>query len=314
MNRNVSRQLAPERGVDIRMPSTAVLGVSSADRYANNTDRALNATSPFDVLLTSRQNFLNGFFTRVALTEVRIPWFLPTLTARNNTIMLQYFPSGTAPTLYTITLTPGWYTPTTLAAELQRVIRLPVGSGGANLTGFTCAYSTAQFAFTATASAGGDEFIFLPTIVPGASSRTGLYEMMNWVNNYVAFTQTSGVPTMLSTEFVDIVCNQLTYAQDVKDGDTGRVSRDVICRVYLARDGVDSAPDTLGSTPFVVYRQFQTPKQIKWDSNLPIGQMQFDLYDDRGLPLTTAVPQGVAAAALDTSMGEWSLTLLVSEV
>ena len=314
MNRNISRQIAPERGVDIRMPSTALLGVSSSDRYANNTTRALNATTPFEVLLTSQQNFLNGFFTRVALTEVRIPFFLPTPTARNNTIVLQYFPSGLGPTLYTLTLTPGWYTPTTLSADLQRVVRLPLVSGGANLPNFTCTYSATQYAFTATANVAGDEFIFLPPAVSGTATRAGLYEMMNWINNFVISSQTSGVPTMLSTEFVDIVCNQLTYAQDVKDGDTGRVSRDVIARIYLARDGVDTAPDTLGSTPMVVYRQFQTPKQIKWDNNLPIGQMQFEIYDDRGLPLTTNVPATATSAPLDTAMGEWSMTLLVSEV
>ncbi len=314
MNRNVSRQITPERGVDIRMPSTALLGVSSADRYANNTARALNATTPFDVLITSGQNFLNGFFTRVALTEVRIPWFLPTLTARNNTIVLNYFPSVGAPATYSLTLTPGWYSPTTLAAELQRVIRLPLVSGGANLPSFTCAYSTTQYSFTASAVVAGDEFSFLPTAVPTASARTGVFEMMNWINNYVAATQVSGVPTMLSTEFVDIVCNQLTYAQDVKDGDTGQISRDVVARIYLAAENTLTDPTTIGSAPFVVYRQFATPKQIKWDNNLPIGQMQFDLYDDRGLPLTTATPQTGTSAALDTAMGEWSITLLVSEV
>jgi hypothetical protein len=275
----------------------------------------LNATTPLDVLITSGQNFLNGFFTRIALTEVRIPWFLPTLTARNNTITMQYFPSGMGPTLFLLTLAPGWYSPTTLAAELQRVIRLPLVSGGANLPSITCTYSTTQFAFTAAANVAGDEFMFLPVIGPTATQRTTIYEMMNWINNYVSATQLSGVPTMLSTEFVDIVCNQLTYAQDVKDGDTGRISHDVIARIYLARDGLDSAPDTLGSTPFVIYRQFQTPKQIKWDNNLPIGQMQFNLYDDRGLPLTTNVPAVANVSPdLDTSLGEWSMSLLVSEV
>ena len=314
MNRNISRQIAPERGVDIRMPSTALLGVSSSDRYPNNTDRALNPTTPFDVLLTSQQNFLNGFFTRVAVTEVRIPFLLPTITARNNTIILQYFPNGQPPTLYAITINSGWYTPTTLAAEIQRVIRLPLVNGGANLPSFTCSYSTTQFSFTAASNVVGDEFIFLPYVAIGNSTRLGLFEMMNWINNYVATTQVSGVPSMISTEFVDIVCNQLTYAQDVKDGDTGKTSRDIVARIYLVPEGI-SDPTAVGSSPFVLYRQFQTPKQIKWDSNLPIGQLQFELYDDRGLPLTTNVPAVAnVSPPLDTAMGDWSITLLVSEV
>ena len=316
MNRNVQQQIAPERGVDIRMPSSALLGASSFDRYANRMDRALNATSPFDVLLTSRQNFLNGFFTRVALTEVRIPWYLPTLTARNNVIVLQYFPAVGPPATYVLTLTPGWYTPTTLASELQRVIRLPIVNGGANLPLFTVAYSGTQYNFTASSNVAGEEFTFLPQAVATATARTSVYEMMNWINNYVATTQISGVPTMLSTEFIDIVSSQLTYAQNVKDGDTGKVNRDVVARIYLAKDGLDNDPASLGSTPFIIYRQFQTPKQIQWDKNLPIGQLSFQLYDDAGQPLTTNVPGGqlIGTAPLDTAMGDWSITLLVSEV
>lgn len=316
MNRNIERQIAPERGVDIRMPSTALLGVSSSDRYTNKTDRALNATTPFDILLNPNQNFLQGFFTRVALTEVRIPWYLPTITPRNNTIVLHYYPSAAPLQITVLQLNTGWYTPTTLAAELQRVIRLPVVNGGANLPSFTVTYSTTQYAFTAASNIAGDEFIFLPQPTASTQARTTVYEMMNWINNYVFSTQTSGVPTMLSTEFIDIVSSQLTYAQDVKDGDTGKVSRDVVARIYLAKDGLDNDPASLGSTPFVIYRQFQTPKQIKWDKNLPIGQLSFELYDDAGQPLTTNVAgsQALNVAPLDTAMGEWSITLLVSEV
>ena len=327
MNRNVSRQITPERGVDIRMPSTALLGVSSADRYENNTQRVLNSTSPFSVLLTSGQNFLNGFFTRIALTEVRIPWYLPTLSNRNNYIVLNYFPAGPPgpPQVFTLGLTPGWYSPTTLAAELQRVIRqvpaAPNGNNGANKPNFTITYNATQYRFEAASNVAGDEFIFLT--FPTSDGRTGVYEMMNWRNNFVDVVQLSGPPTMLSTEFIDIVCNQLTYAQDVKDGDTGKMSHDVVARVYLAAENTLTDPTTLGSAPFVVYRQFATPKQIKWDSNLPVGQLQFDLYDDKGVPLGTRGMTATIAGGIitpqpspdnDNSLGDWSITLLVSEV
>lgn len=312
MNRNIQRQIAEERGVDIRMPSTALLGVSSSDRYPNMMTKALNGTSPYDVLLTSAQNFLNGFFTRIALTEVRIPWYLPTITDRNNTITLQYFAGPAPPVSYIITLTNGWYTPTTLAAELQAAVRRPIVNGGANLPSFTCTYSGATFSFSAASNVVGDEFIFLPNATANTSSQ--LFNMMNWRNNYVATTQISGVPSLLSTEYIDVVSSQLTYAQDVKDGDTGKVTRDVVARIYLAKDGVDTTPELLGSTPFILYRQFQTPKQIKWNSNLPIGQMEFQLYDDKGNALTTGVAQTANLEALDNAMGDWSITLLVSEV
>lgn len=312
MNRNVQSQLMPERGVNIRMPSTALLGVSSADRNTTNIAKYLEPTTPFDILLTSKQNYLSGFFTRVALTEVRLPWYLETLTNRNNRIILQYFPAAAPLVTFTLTLVNGWYTATALAAELQRVIRLPIVNGGANLPNFTVAYSATQYKFTASAVDAGAEFTFQP--FPEQGSPVGLLEMMNWRNNFVAPTQISGVPTMISTEFVDIVSTNLTYAQDVKDGDTGN-ARDVVARIYLAKDGVDTDSVALGSAPFVVYRQFQTPKQIKWDSNLPIGQLAFEVYDDRGKLLSGGVPDtpGVISP-YDGALGEWSLTLLVSEI
>lgn len=56
---------------------------------------------------------------------------------------------------------------------------------------------------------------------------------------------------MLSTQFVDIVSETLTYSQDVRDGDTGGKPRDVVARVYL--QGQDTLnPEKLGSQPFVV--------------------------------------------------------------
>jgi hypothetical protein len=38
----------------------------------------------------------------------------------------------------------------------------------------------------------------------------------------------------------------------------------------------------MGYTPFCIRRIFNPPKQIQWQTNVPIGQMAFQLYDDRG--------------------------------
>lgn len=312
MNRNISRQVAPERGVDIRMPSTALLGVSSADRYANKTQKQTSPSSPFDVLLTSKQNFLNGFFTRIALTEVRIPWLLPTIQAnRQDTMKLEYRTGGVT-TPFTLRIRgDAWYTPTTLATEVQRAMRSasPI-DGGVNKPSFTCTYDATQYRFTYATNVVGDTMRFLPTLDDPA---TGLYEMMAWIPSALVASSFGRTPKMIFTEFIDIVSNQLTYAQDVKDGDTGTITRDVVARIYLAPEGF-SDPTLIGSAPFVLYRQFQTPKQIKWDTNLPIGQLSFEIYDDKGNVLTSGFPAGTQSNFYDDLLGDWSITLLVSEV
>lgn len=311
MNRNVSRQIAPERGVDIRMPSTALLGVSSSDRYDTKTERESAPSSPFNILLTSKQNFMSGFFTRIALTEVRIPWLLPTIRINLGDTMKLEYRTGGITTAYTLRINgDAWYNPTSLAAEVQRAMRSasPI-DGGVNKPSFTCTYSATAYAFTAATNVGGDTFRFLPTL---DSNTTGLFEMMAWVNQGLGASMVSRVPKMIFTEFVDIVCNQLTYAQNVKDGDTGDISRDVVARVYLSPEGL-SDPTQVGTAPFIIYRQFQTPKQIKWDNNLPIGQLSFQLYDDRGNILTSGWG-GTQTPFFDDLLGDWSITLLVSEV
>jgi hypothetical protein len=132
-----------------------------------------------------------------------------------------------------------------------------------------------------------------------------------------ATTQASGIPTMLSTEFVDIVCTELTSDQAVKDGSTGRVTRDVLCRLYLNPDGITNPSYSLGSAPFTIKRIFNFPKQIRWLAQKNIGNLNFIVYDDRGCQLTTgslyANGLGFGNQFSDVAMGDWQLTLLVSE-
>jgi hypothetical protein len=95
-------------GVNIRNPSTALLGVSSIDRYnlpggepselgAGQTNPAKTNTlsSPYDFGISSNQNYLDGFFTRLALNEIQFRWTLPTLTSRNNKMYFNLAPLGT---------------------------------------------------------------------------------------------------------------------------------------------------------------------------------------------------------------------------
>jgi hypothetical protein len=61
-----------------------------------------------------------------------------------------------------------------------------------------------------------------------------------------------------------------------------------------------------GYTPFVARRYLPFPKQIKWDSNLPIGQLNFEIIDSSGNLVPTKFNGG------DGDL-EFQMTLLVSE-
>ena len=322
--RSQTEQYDAGEGVDIRNPSSAFLGISSIDRYANLAEKNAGALvgvvdkSPYNMTITRAQPMLAGFFTRIAVTEFMLRWYMPTVTGNNNRIKLRYRVGGVAPGVeYTITLPSTgistgatWYNPTTLAAALQTLIRTASGN-----VGFTLVADLNTGIFTAQSN-NADTFSFGPIVDNSFPNRTTLFEMMNWggVESSPIFASTtySGVPSMIRTQFIDVVCNQLTANQSVKDADSGIISRDVLCRIYLAEEGITNNPAfNLGTQPFVIHRQFSDPKQIRWLNNMNIGGvLTFELYDDQGYPLES----GNGTFIDGRRQGDWNMSLLVSEV
>jgi hypothetical protein len=119
------------------------------------------------------------------------------------------------------------------------------------------------------------------------------------------------------TRYIDIVSTQLSYNQALKDSSTSLVTRDVLCRIYLADSGsiYDVAPSSpnfcpYGCAPFTIYRDFSSPKFINWlpNQNIP-GSIRFSVFDDSGA-LLDAEPTTLLGQKNHTF---WSMTLQVSE-
>jgi hypothetical protein len=169
-------------------------------------------------------------------------------------------------------------------------------------------------------STGTSTFYFTRYTEPTRSNQVSLFEMMAWNNNQTLRTFQYGSPnaSMLSTPFVDICCDGLTYNQALKDGDTGQINRTMLSRVFLTPESFTGNMANLGSAPILVHRQFSFPKQIKWNPNQPIGNLKFQVYDSQGYLVSTY--EGISGAGTnppthwDSDMGDWSMTLLVSEV
>ena len=169
-------------------------------------------------------------------------------------------------------------------------------------------------------STGTSPFYFSRYTEPTRPNAVSLFEMMAWNNNQTLRTFQYGSPnvSMLSTPFIDIVCDGLTYNQSLADGDTGDISRTMLCRLFLTPDGFTGNMANLGSAPILLHRSFPFPKQIRWSPNQPIGNLRFQVYDSQGYILTTF--EGLSGGGTnppthwDSDMGDWSLTLLVSEI
>jgi hypothetical protein len=312
-----------DEAVTIRPSSSANFAVDSADRYASYNARAAAPTGPYTFNISKNESLLNGFFKRIALTEVVFPYYIPNINSKTDTIL--FSDTGGAYVPLTIPV-GGFYSPAGIAAQLEAQL-IAAGIATATVT-----YSNGVFIF-----ATGNPAITLSFArgnFGGLGARLGefqLYDLLNLsgpgVNGAtVASTSlVSGVTRCRYTEYIDIVSSQLTYNQDLKDGSSDPIVRDMIARIYIEDEtspiipvyksdvttGIIMTQDVAipGTYPFTVYRKFSMPKQIKWDNSQPLGNLTFEVYDDKGQILSAHL----GAVYPDSTMPDWRMTLLVSE-
>lgn len=319
-----------EDTITVRPSSTALFCVDSDDRYNTYTQRRTSPTFPFTMSIVRNQALLNGFFKRVALTELRVNWTLPNIHPAWGNNTLTYNTGGTA---YTVTIPSGFYDLDGLMATIQDLIRNEPTAPIATFIALPNSDGSSSY------SSGGATTFFFPA--PTSAIRT-LYDMLNLTTTAAATTARGGVANLRATDYLDIVCSQLTYNQKLKDGSSAIFNRDIIERVYLddttkslgrfntnlfdasgnpagfQAPQYDVTSFTNGVNPFVIYRQYSLPKQIRWDDAQPLGNLTFELYDDQGRSLQTLWSNytpisGEPATAYYANSFVWNMSLLISE-
>lgn len=281
-----------ERGVTIRQPSTANFLIDSRDGFPSG-----NIGSSSNFTITPNQSLLNGFFTRIAVPEMVLEWSQYNISAALNNKSFVYDVSGFTP--LNLTIPDGFYTAYQAFQAFLTAINDVSGSVG-NLT-WIITNQNGNVVFTP--SSGGAQARFLGVLAIKLGFAVGTYS-------------TPGTPILANRllidlrpyRYIDFVSNQLTYNQELKDATTSRTTRDVLVRWYFSYDEQPALdqyglPILMGYTPFKLRRQFNTPKQIKWAPNQPIGQVSFQVYPDAGVQIPIN---------MDTSL--WEMTLQVSEV
>ena len=421
-----------EEAVTIRPSATSLFCIDSDDRYATYGQRRTNPTYPFRFTIQKAESLLNGFFKRMALTEFRMNWTLPNISSAwgNNQMIMKWTSGGVAQTDLTITIPDGFYSVQQIADALTSVI-------SSTSPGFVVEIAENNedvLIFTPNISGALILFYFVAVTTPSTASpniNTNCRQLIDMLN-IPAFTTTqvqivSGIPNMRSMDFVDVVCSQLTYNQDLKDSTSALITRDMVNRVYLddqtksqsyfvtnnisatatgsltptslvsisgniakfvvsttpsafsvgssmimssitggagwngtgtlvAVDTVTpfavivaydnaptgtpafastplltiystitsiSKPETTwddrvnGVTPFVIYRQYPYPKQIRWSSRMPIGNVVFELFDDQGRSIqdlwNSAYPSSSSTGTSYANSFVWDCSILVSE-
>ena len=301
MNRNVHTQIADQRGVDIRNPSTANLFINSTDRTGGNIGPLNNAVYFKD------EATMNGFFTRLAVQEIILSYNGYNISDGTlNNAYLEFFVQAFPAVVFTAFLEDGNYTVKDLLDKLVASMNEAMVIAG---------HPTYVLSMQPNDFGTGYGIALAVAGVPAnwsldATSESSLNEFIRFSDPYVFSSFHLPVnPDLRPFYFLDFVSSQLTYNQEVKDGTTQPENRDVMYRWYFAWDdsGERDAygyPILQGYLPFVQRRCIAFPKQIKWSPNQPIGGLQIDIYDSTG--------SLVEDAWLEYT--EYQFTLLASEV
>jgi hypothetical protein len=318
-------------GVAQRPTAFAQLLIDSLDRYRTSappTDASGIYVMPSTSSAWNLQlggNALNGYFTRIGVTQINFQWNLPNIIAGyNNAFSIRYSSTGVAPyTDLQITLGQGFYTPATLAAEIDSQLTTETGSPWVvsyNDGGYFDIQAPAGWAFIMKPPANSNA---IDALIERRCRETLGFSNYPLPTDAPANRFTFGVPSMLATRFIDIVSDTLTKYSRAADNTSLPSSRTtgVICRVYPAMVNQVipiAATSCVGDSPFNVFIDFNNPKFMSWNPDEAIANVDFKLYDDLGFLLPPTVPNQTTGGSI-TGFNSWfpsceyQLTLYATE-
>lgn len=284
-----------------RAPASAHLLIDSLDRYTAGYPRgtADPQTTSSQWTLQLPQYVLNGFFTRLAVTQVQFQWNLPTIITGYNDQLVISVVAG----ISVATIPQGWYSQASLAAAVTTALLAAPTPPGAVVT---CNYVPLSENFTLTSASA------ITMVDTGTNSRGGRFGItsglqFSGVVGAGTTTVSGAIPTMLPTRFVDIRSVYLAKNQRVKDVTTlpQNLVTDVISRIYAMAPNTTTAGNatTAFQAPWIMNHSFPVPKYIRWNSEEPISNFSLELLDDSGRLLPWAANRAC----------EYALTMIASE-
>ena len=267
-----------QEGSTIRYPSVANLMIDADDR------NFAVYPSPWDFQIYKKQSLFNGFFTRIGATEVVLEWNKPNVV--DNSTLEFTLSVGGVETVLLASFGDAFYT-------VAEVLDASVASLNAQTTANRFSVVSLD-GLTGIQDASGDI-----TAVAGT-----LANKMNFVITGSGFTFPDS-PDLRPYRYLDFVSNQLTYNQNLKDSTSNLRDLSVLARWYFAFDNPTPSdqygfPILMGYQPFVLRRIYSPPKQIAWESNMPVGQVGFQVVGSDG-------------QIVSGDLGSWLMTLQISE-
>lgn len=335
MSTSMARHHGASTAAEVQDRAVTIRPSSTANFYVDSEDKA-SVYGSGDFTINKKQSLFNGFFSRIALAEVFVDWGLPNVAKwwGNNTITVVNGATGI--TIGPVSIPDGFYTAIQCLRAVAAAINAEAAVLGDPLT-LEVEFQGGVISLVST-GVGTDPFYFfwIDGVDTPYSLARQLFTTAQLAGAAVQNTEiVCASPRLLGTTYIDFVSPQLTYNQDLKDATTSDFTRDVIYRWYFAYDNM---PQTLekflatfpataapavqlltdtnlpileGYNPFVLRRALPYPKQIAWSPDQPIGQVSFQVYDDRGRLINTAnFPWGLGYGGANF---QFQMSMLLSE-
>lgn len=295
-----------------RMSSTQFLLLDSADR-----NQSLATVQPWNNFSFQKpQALIDAFADHVLVTEIVFPWNIPNVTTYNNTIYV-----GEAP----IRIKVGFTNPDDMVTNLNNALAAAGIHGEFSYENVSMTY---KFTNGANPLAGGLSYY---NNQPGATpsppafySTISLFKTLGFTLaqsgvNLLANDVVIGNPTLSQyTAFVDIISNRLMRYTSVKDGESAaNAQSSVICRVYATDEVSIKQGDYVNTcAPFIIHRQYKTPKSIQWNKDSFVDYMDIQVVDQWNnlvyLP-QTSIGNPAAPTVVDGAYPDFQISLLCSE-
>jgi len=319
--------LTKEKAITFRPSSTANLFVDSSDRLDLSGNNPTNST-PFNFQISRVNSIMNGFFTRIGVTELQLNWDVPNISsdASSNLIILDV--SGSAQ--QNIRFSNQFVN--TAAAFYDGLVKAVNDLSGVTNFFLTTTGAGTGTPITITPVGNYDLSFKIQGNQRGGGTNGGFFRFRYTVlakqaeivtTNYTRYVQPTN-PDFRLFRYIDFVCPQLIANQRLKDATTNLNVEPVLQRWYFADEFTDELdkynfPILQGYTPFCVRRAFNPPKQIRYESNIPIGNLSFQIFGELwarsvrgfGTPAQTAFPyQLINLTGYETN---YLITLQVTE-
>lgn len=281
----IFNRYAANEGLPVQEQAMTQRPTSTANFYINSLDKPASQGSG-NFTINKNQNLFTGFFNRIAVNEVVVDWGLPNVASYwgNSTISITC--SGAVTGTKTVVFVDGFYTVKQILDELTSQLN---GTSGFNVAGLFKIVAIAS-----TQSLQIDQGVSVSNFVINAGTLARQLFATNAIGASPSPLQPVSSPRVLGTSYIDIVSENLTYNQKVRDSTTNPFQRDVLYRWYFAYDNVPipldgyNYPLLQGYDPFVARRTPPVVKQIRWSEIQPIGQVAFQTYDDQGRIIDTS--------------------------